>query len=77
MSARSLVADVPQSFSTPIEAPADLCYAAIAHFEAYRSWASPTTSTNYFLDRYPDRHACRVEFQLDIVDSAVARSTKG
>lgn len=59
------MADVQQSFSTPIEAPADLCYAAIADFEAYPSWSSPITQVAV-LDRYPDGFARRVEFLLDM-----------
>jgi uncharacterized membrane protein len=59
------MADVQQSFSTPIEAPADLCYAAIADFEAYPSWSSPITQIAV-LDRHPDGLARRVEFFLDM-----------
>jgi hypothetical protein len=57
--------DVRQSFSTPIEAPADLCYAAIADFDAYPSWSSPITQIAV-LDRHPDGFANRVEFFLDM-----------
>jgi uncharacterized membrane protein len=57
--------EVQQSFSTPIEAPADLCYAAIADFEAYPSWSSPITKATV-LDRHSDGHARRVEFFLDM-----------
>lgn len=59
------VADVQQSFTTPIEAPVDLCYAAIADFDAYPSWSSPITKTTV-LDRHPDGFAHRVEFFLDM-----------
>jgi uncharacterized membrane protein len=59
------MADVQQSFSTPIEAPADLCYDAIADFEAYPSWSSPITEIAV-LDRYPDGFARRVEFFIDM-----------
>lgn len=59
------MADVQQSFSTPIEAPADLCYTAIADFEAYPRWSSPITETRV-LDRHPDGMARRVEFFIDM-----------
>ncbi len=59
------MADVQQSFSTGIDAPADLCYAAIADFEAYPSWSSPITKIGV-LDRYHDGFARRVEFFLDM-----------
>lgn len=57
--------DLQQSFSTPIEAPADLCYEAIADFEAYPSWSSPITKATV-LDRHPDGMARRVEFFIDM-----------
>lgn len=59
------MAEVQQSYSTPIEAPADLCYAAIADFEAYPSWSSPITKITV-LDRHPDGLARRVEFFIDM-----------
>ncbi|HEY2388180.1 MAG TPA: SRPBCC family protein [Candidatus Binatia bacterium] len=59
------MADVQQSFSTAIEAPADLCFAAIADFEAYPSWSSPITRIDV-LDRYEDGFARSVEFLLDM-----------
>jgi uncharacterized membrane protein len=59
------MADVQQSFSTGIEAPADLCYAAIADFEAYPSWSSPITRIDV-LERYEDGFARDVEFLLDM-----------
>lgn len=59
------MADVQQSFTTPIEAPADLCYTAIADFEAYPSWSSPI-NTIEVLDRHADGLARRVEFALDM-----------
>jgi uncharacterized membrane protein len=59
------MADVQQSFSTPIQAPPDLCYAAIADFEAYPRWSSPITQAQV-LDRYPDGMARRVEFFIDM-----------
>ncbi len=59
------MAEVQQSFSTLIEAPADLCYAAIADFDAYPSWSSPITKIAV-LDRHPDGLARRVEFFLDM-----------
>jgi uncharacterized membrane protein len=59
------MADVQQSFSTLIEAPADLCYAAIADFDAYPSWSSPITRIAV-LDRHRDGFARRVEFSLDM-----------
>ena len=59
------MADVQQSFSTPIDAPASLCYRAIADFEAYPRWSSPITKINV-LDRYPDGFARRVEFFMDM-----------
>jgi uncharacterized membrane protein len=59
------MAEVQQSFSTPIEAPADLCYTAIADFDAYPSWSSPITKIAV-LDRHPDGFARRVEFFLDM-----------
>ena len=49
----------------PIEAPADLCYAAIADFDAYPTWSSPITQIAV-LDRHPDGFARRVEFFLDM-----------
>ena len=57
--------DVQQSFSTSIEAPLDLCYAAIADFDAYPTWSSPV-STIAVLDRHQDGHAKRVEFIVDM-----------
>jgi uncharacterized membrane protein len=59
------VADLRQSFSTTIDAPADLCYSAIADFEAYPSWSSPIQRVAV-LDRYPDGFARRVEFFIDM-----------
>ena len=59
------MADVQQSFSTPIEAPAALCYEAIGDFDAYPGWSSPITQVNV-LDRYPDGAARRVEFFIDM-----------
>jgi hypothetical protein len=59
------VADVQQSFSTPIDAPADLCYRAIADFDAYPSWSSPIRHIAV-LDRHPDGMPRRVEFHLDM-----------
>jgi len=59
------MADVQQSFSTAIEAPAHLCYAAIADFEAYPSWSSPITRIDV-LERYEDGFARDVEFLLDM-----------
>lgn len=59
------MADVQQSFTTPIEAPSDLCYTAIADFDAYPSWSSPITGCTV-LDRHPDGLARRVEFMLDM-----------
>jgi uncharacterized membrane protein len=57
--------EVQQSFSTLIEAPADLCYAAIADFDAYPSWSAPITKIAV-LDRHPDGFARQVEFFLDM-----------
>lgn len=57
--------DVQQSFTTPIAAPVDLCYAAIGDFEAYPTWSSPITSIAV-LDRHPDGQARRVEFVVDM-----------
>lgn len=59
------MADVQQSFSTAIEAPADLCYRAIADFEAYPSWSSPITKVAV-LDRHADGFARQVEFFIDM-----------
>lgn len=59
------MADAQQSFSTAIEAPADLCYHAIADFEAYPSWSSPITKVAV-LDRYSDGFARQVEFFIDM-----------
>jgi uncharacterized membrane protein len=57
--------DVQQSFSTSIEAPLGLCYAAIGDFEAYPTWSSPITSIKV-LERHPDGQAKRVEFVVDM-----------
>ncbi len=57
--------EVLQSFSTPIEAPLALCYAAIADFDAYPRWSSPITEIGV-LDRHPDGQARRVEFVVDM-----------
>ncbi len=59
------MADHDQSFSTPIEAPLELCYAAIGDFAAYPQWSSPVTSIDV-LDRHPDGRARRVEFVVDM-----------
>jgi hypothetical protein len=59
------MADHQQSFSTPIDAPVELCYAAIADFESYPSWSSPVSKIAV-LDRHPDGHARRVEFVVDM-----------
>jgi hypothetical protein len=59
------VADVQQSFSTSIEAPVALCYAAIADFESYPSWSGPVSKA-VILERYPDQSPRRVEFELDM-----------
>jgi hypothetical protein len=59
------MAEVQQSFSTPIEAPVALCYSAIGEFEAYPAWSSPITKIAV-LDRHPDGHARRVEFEVDM-----------
>ena len=61
------MADVQQSFTTPIAAPLPLCYAAIADFEAYPTWSSPITSTTV-LDRHADGQPRRVEFVVDMKD---------
>jgi uncharacterized membrane protein len=57
--------DVQQSFSTPIEAPRDLCYEAIADFAAYPTWSSPIAEIEV-LDRHPDGRARRVRFVVDM-----------
>ena len=59
------MAEVQQSFTTPISAPVDVCYAAIADFEAYPRWSSPITSIQV-LERHPDGQARRVEFVVDM-----------
>ena len=59
------MAEVQQSFTTPISAPLDVCYAAIADFEAYPRWSSPITSIQV-LDRHPDGQVRRVEFVVDL-----------
>lgn len=59
------MADVAQSFSTAIEAPAHLCYVAIADFESYPSWSSPVTRIAV-LDRYADGMGRDVEFHVDM-----------
>ncbi len=59
------MAEVQQTFTTTIEAPADLCYAAIGDFEAYPSWSSPITHIAV-LDRYPDGQARQVQFAVDM-----------
>ena len=59
------MAEVQQSFTTAIDAPADLCYTAIGEFEAYPSWSSPITKATV-LERYPDGKAKRVEFFIDM-----------
>jgi uncharacterized membrane protein len=59
------MAEVQQTFSTEIHAPAALCYAAIADFVAYPSWSSPITQTRV-LDAHPDGFARRVEFFIDM-----------
>jgi hypothetical protein len=59
------MAEVQQTFSTPIDAPAGLCYSAIGDFEAYPTWSSPITKIEV-LDRHPDGKARRVEFVVDM-----------
>ena len=59
------MAEVQQSFSTPIDAPVALCYAAIGDFEAYPTWSSPITKIDV-VDRHPDGQARRVEFAVDM-----------
>ena len=59
------MADVQQSFATPIDAPLALCYTAIGDFEAYPTWSSPITSITV-LDRHPDGQARHVEFVVDM-----------
>src|SRR5436853_1743731 len=59
------MADHDQSFTTPIEAPLEVCYAAIADFEAYPTWSSPVSSIRV-LNRHPDGHARQVEFVVDM-----------
>lgn len=59
------VADVQQSFTTPIEAPLAVCYQAIADFDAYSRWSSPITQVRV-IDRHPDGHARQVEFFVDM-----------
>lgn len=59
------MADVQQSFTTPIAAPLALCYAAIGDFESYPSWSSPITHIAV-LDRHPDGRARQVEFEVDM-----------
>ncbi len=54
-----------RAFSTPIDAPADLCYVAIADFEAYPSWSSPITKAT-IVDRYADGQPRQVEFFIDM-----------
>ena len=59
------MAEVQQTFSTPIDAPVTLCYSAIGEFEAYPTWSSPITKIAV-LDRHPDGQARRVEFEVDM-----------
>jgi hypothetical protein len=59
------MADVQQSFTTPIAAPLAVCYAAIGDFERYPSW-SPQITHIAVLDRHPDGQAQRVEFEVDM-----------
>lgn len=59
------MAEVQQSFTTPIAAPLEVCYTAIGDFEAYPSWSSPIASIDV-LDHYPDGAARRVEFVVDM-----------
>lgn len=59
------MADVQQTFTTPIAAPLAVCYAAIADFESYPTWSSPITHIAV-LDRHPDGRARRVEFEVDM-----------
>ena len=59
------MAEVQQTFSTPIDAPVALCYSAIGEFEAYPTWSSPITKIAV-LDRHPDGQARRVEFEVDM-----------
>lgn len=59
------MADVQQSFTTPIAAPLAVCYAAIADFESYPSW-SPQITHIAVLDRHPDGRARQVEFEVDM-----------
>ena len=54
-----------QSFTTTIEAPVALCFEAIADFEAYPTWSGPVSKIAV-LDRHPDGHARRVEFEVDM-----------
>lgn len=59
------MAEVQQSFSATIEAPLDLCYAAIADFESYPSWAGPVTTT-VVRTRDDAGRPHHVEFHLDM-----------
>jgi hypothetical protein len=59
------VAEVQQRFSTEIDAPAALCYTAIADFDAYPSWSSPITEV-HVQEHYGDGMPRRVEFFLDM-----------
>ena len=59
------MAEVQQSYSTVIEAPAALCYEAIADFDAYPSWAGPVTATSV-RSRDANGMPREVEFCLDM-----------
>jgi hypothetical protein len=62
--------DVQQSFSTPIEAPLDLCYETIADFAAYPEWSSAVSEIEV-LARHADGRAQRVRFVVDMKVRAV------
>ena len=63
--------DVQQSFSTPIEAPLDLCFETIADFDTYPQWSSAVAEIEV-LDRHPDGRARRVRFVVDMKVRAVS-----
>lgn len=54
-----------QEFSTEVSASITQCFKTLVDFDAYPDWSSPIQSTRV-LERYPNKLARLVEFELDM-----------
>ena len=54
-----------QEFSTEVDASITQCFNTLVDFDAYPDWSSPIRSSRV-LERYPNKLARLVEFELDM-----------